>query len=329
MHHLDIPIVDIRQLHHHSQKKNVAAQINTACRNHGFFYVTGHGVETALQEELLEKSKMFFQLPEAEKLEIGMEKGGRAWRGYFPVEAELTAGEPDQKEGIYFGAELEVDHPNVKAEVPLHGKNLFPLFPTDFGRTVLKYMDAVAQTGQLIMKGIALSLELPEDYFYDHYTSDPLLLFRIFHYPPQQVNAGQWGVGEHTDYGLLTILLQDAVGGLQVKSRGEWIDAPPIPDTLICNIGDMLDRMTGGLYRSTPHRVRNISGKSRLSFPLFFDPGFNRKIEPISSISTTEMEENRQQRWDKSNIHVFDGTYGDYLLQKIGKVFPDLGKEVL
>jgi isopenicillin N synthase-like dioxygenase len=329
MYNPDIPIIDIQQINSEEHKNTIARQINNACTNHGFFYISGHDVDTNLQEELMEQSMLFFQLPESEKLAIAMENGGSAWRGFFPVNAELTSGKPDKKEGLYFGTELPDSHPSVKAGVPLHGQNLFPHSPSGFGDTTLKYMDAVAQTGQLIMKGIALSLGLPEDYFYQQYTSDPFVLFRIFHYPPQQPNTTQWGVGEHTDYGLLTILLQDSVGGLQVKSNGKWIDAPPIPNTFICNIGDMLDRMTGGIYRSTPHRVLNTSGKSRLSFPLFFDPAFDSKIAPITNILESAMHQDSLQRWDKTNIHTFEGTYGEYLLQKIGKVFPGLSKDVL
>ena len=99
------------------------------------------------------------------------------------------------------------------------------------------------------------------------------------------------------DYGVLTILKQDDAGGLQVKSKSGWIDAPPVPDSFVCNIGDMLDRMTRGLYRSTPHRVRNLSGRDRLSFPFFFEPNFNVEVKPI------ELDEiavdDKQERWDK------------------------------
>ncbi|MBO0720545.1 MAG: isopenicillin N synthase family oxygenase, partial [Blastocatellia bacterium] len=132
---------------------------------------------------------------------------------------------------------------------------------------------------------------------------------------------------EHTDYGILTILKQDDTGGLQIKSKGGWIDAPPLPGTLVCNIGDMLDRMTGGLYRSTPHRVLNKSCRSRLSFPFFFDPNFEVEVKPIyvrlSSI------DDRLERWDGESVDEFQGTYGDYLLNKVSKVFPDLKRKVL
>ena len=141
--------------------------------------------------------------------------------------------------------------------------------------------------------------------------SDPLTLFRIFHYPPespQDADAMPWGVGEHTDYGVLTILKQDEIGGLQVRSQGQWIDAPYIEGTFICNIGDMLDRMTGGLYRSTPHRVRNTSGRGRMSFPFFFDPNFEASVKRVENIET--VTDDREQRWDQASIHAFVDSNG-------------------
>lgn len=151
-------------------------------------------------------------------------------------------------------------------------------------------------------------------------------MFRIFHYPAQEQSKDQWGVGEHTDYGLLTILLQDDKGGLQVKSQGKWINVPPVPGTFICNIGDMLDRITGGYYRSTLHRVLNSSGKSRYSFPLFLDPAFSAEVNRIEGITYIEDKDNR---WDQASVHDIKGTYGEYLLGKVGKVFPDLKDGVL
>ena len=169
-------------------------------------------------------------------------------------------------------------------------------------------MAEVTALGHRVMEGIARSLDLPADYFARRYTADPLILFRIFNYPSRPIPAGldvRHGVGEHTDYGLLTLLRQDDVGGLQVHTRQGWIEAPPVPDSFVCNIGDMLDRMTGGLYRSTPHRVRlNTSGRDRLSFPLFFDPDFDARIEPIRSAATDD----HATRWDGASVHAFEGT---------------------
>jgi isopenicillin N synthase-like dioxygenase len=193
-------------------------------------------------------------------------------------------------------------------------------------------MAAMTRLGHALMEGIALSLGLEASYFADRDTADPLVLFRIFNYPPQPSSPdapSAWGVGEHTDYGLLTILKQDDAGGLEAKSKSGWIAAPPIPGTFVCNIGDMLDRMTGGRYKSTPHRVRNMSGRSRLSFPFFFDPNFNAEVKRIESPELEEVVDDRETRWDRSSIHAFSGTYGEYLLNKVGKVFPALRQEAI
>jgi isopenicillin N synthase-like dioxygenase len=328
-----VPIIDIGPLVAGSAEQlAVAQQLGAACRECGFFYIVGHGVEEALISRLERLSREFFALAEPTKMEISMARGGRAWRGYFPLGGELTSGRPDQKEGLYFGAELTDDHPAVLAGKPMHGRNLFPEIP-QFRETVLDYLAALTRVGHVLMGGLALSLGLEESYFADRYTRDPLILFRIFNYPytptaPAPSEKTRWGVGEHTDYGVLTILRQDDVGGLQVRSRSRWIDAPPIPGSFICNLGDMLDRMTRGLYRSTPHRVLNTAGRDRLSFPFFFDPNFDAEIRPIDSLAT-QAADDQHERWDRSSVHEFRGTYGDYLLGKVAKVFPQLLQEVL
>ncbi len=167
-------------------------------------------------------------------------------------------------------------------------------------------------------------------YFAERYTSDPLVLFRIFNYPAPSLNLqteSSWGVGEHTDYGLLTILRQDMSGGLQVKIKSQWVAAPPIPNSFVCNIGDMLERMTGGNYLSTPHPVRNRSRQNRLSFAFFFDPNFSAEVKPIKV--GAKVKDNKEERWDRASVHEFSGTYGDYLLSKVSKVFPELRRQVL
>ena len=317
-----IPIIDLT-----ASSAEVTARIHQACRRFGFFYIIGHGINERLQQSLENLSRQFFAQDEATKMQIKMSLGGKAWRGYFPVGNELTSGQPDLKEGIYFGEELSKDHPMVIAQAPLHGTNLFPENLPNFKETVLEYLAAMTNLGHKLMRAIALSLGLDAEYFSIQYTADPLLLFRIFNYPDATNSQSLWGVGEHTDYGLLTILKQDDAGGLQVKTPSGWIKAPPIPNSFVCNIGDMLDRLTNGFYRSTPHRVRNISGRDRLSFPFFFDPNWNAKIEPLPKIYKAEI--NSPPRWDQENLQNFQGTYGEYLLRKISKVFPYLHEEVL
>ncbi|MCB9187409.1 MAG: isopenicillin N synthase family oxygenase, partial [Flavobacteriales bacterium] len=304
---MNIPIVDISPFlkQQESGMRETARQIRKACLDHGFFYVSNHGISITLQARLETLSREFFSLPHDEKMRIRMELGGKAWRGYFPIGGELTSGKPDQKEGIYFGTELNNDHPMVISQTPLHGQNLFPTTPSELKQTVLEYMDEVTALGHQLIRAIALSLNLPENNPLETICSDPFILFRIFHYPATQLGTETWGVGEHTDYGLLTILKQDQIGGLQVRSNGRWIDAPPIENTFVCNIGDMLDRMTGGLFRSTPHRVRNTSVKDRLSFPLFFDPGFNTFPKPIDGIELTSSD--FSDRWDGEDVYNFQG----------------------
>ena len=329
----EVPIIDVAPLVADAgDQEAVAASMGQACRANGFFYVVGHGVGEDLHQRLEELGHAFFAQDLETKLEIRMALAGKAWRGYFPVGDELTSGKPDVKEGLYFGSELSEDDPRVREGLPLHGPNLFPVGIPGFGNTILEYMAALTDLGHALMRGMALSLGLEPGYFRERYMADPLTLFRIFYYPPVKVEPEaeeQWGVGEHTDYGVLTILKQDDVGGLQIKTGSRWIDAPPVPDSFVCNIGDMLDRLTRGLYRSTPHRVQNVSGRSRLSFPFFFDPGFDAHVEAIDLSSVPLLEDDKDERWDHASVHDFEGTYGDYVLGKVSKVFPELRRSVM
>ena len=328
-----LPVIEMSALFDRDDaagRARVAGEIARACEAHGFFYLTGHGIGLAVLADLEAQSRRFFARPETEKLKIAMAQGGRAWRGFFPVGGELTSGVPDLKEGLYLGTDLAADHPRVQAHMPLHGSNLWPAGLPELKVAAEAYMAGATRAAVALMEGFSISLGLDDDYFRDVYTREPTVLFRIFHYPAQGPGEGDWsrswGVGEHTDYGLLTLLAQDRFGGLQVKAPGGWIEAPPIEGALVCNIGDMLERLTGGRYRSTPHRVKNISGHDRLSFPLFFDPDFTAKMAPLPGIAITTGADGR---WDGASVHDFDGTYGDYLLAKVSKVFPTLAPEAL
>jgi len=326
-----VPIIDVAALvGGPGSVDEVARQIAAACRAHGFFYIVGHGVDEALCNRLDSLSRQFFALPDERKARIRMALGGRAWRGWFALGNELTSGRPDWKEGLYLGTELPDDDPRVRAGWPLHGRNLFPAEPAELRETTLAYIDALTRLGHALMRGIALSLGLHADYFAERCTGDPLVLFRIFNYPSRPAAPEvRWGVGEHTDYGLLTMLRQDDVGGLEIKTASGWVAAPPVAGSFVCNIGDMLERMTGGLYKSTPHRVAlNTSGRDRISLPFFFDPNFAARIESVPRLATNA-DDDSASRWDHASVHAFEGSYGDYLLGKIGKVFPDLKQQVL
>ncbi|MGO9452865.1 MAG: isopenicillin N synthase family dioxygenase [Candidatus Binataceae bacterium] len=327
-----IPIVDITPLRRGSgDVARIGAVLDRACREFGFFYVTGHGIDLALPARLIVLARKFFALPLEQKLAIAMAHGGRAWRGYFPVDGELTSGRPDRKEGIYFGTELGPDNARVRAGVPLHGMNLYPAVD-GFRDALLTYMDSVTAVGQLLLRGIAVGLGLGPDYFFERYTHDPTVLFRIFNYPPATAGADELGVGEHTDYGFLTLLRQDEIGGLEIWHRDRWLPAPPVADSFVCNVGDMLERLTAGRYVSALHRARNVSKQDRISMPLFLDPAFDAVLAPITPLPPDPSATGRQRRarlWDGTDLATVSGSYGDYLLNKVSKVFPQLRSEVL
>ena len=155
-----LPVIDVAPLlaPEPAEPAKVARQIEAACREHGFFYVTGHGVAPELIARLAAACAAFFALPPEAKMEIAMARGGPAWRGYFPVGAELTSGQPDLKEGLYFGAELGDEDPRVRAGLPLHGRNLFPRQVPELREAVLGYIDALTGLGQAVLRGVALSL---------------------------------------------------------------------------------------------------------------------------------------------------------------------------
>ena len=326
------PLVGARPGTHDAgdDERRVGAEIDRACRDVGFFLVSGHGVDLGRLAALDASARAFFALPDEVKAEIAMSRGGRAWRGWFPEGGELTSGRPDHKEGLYFGRELGADDPRVRAGTLLHGPNLFPVDPPDLAPAVLAWIDAMTSLGHALVRGLALGLGLAPDWFDQHLTADPTVLFRIFRYPPRPSDDDGWGVAEHTDYGLLTILAHDGTPGLQVRSGSTWVDVASVPGTFVVNLGDMLERMTAGRYRSTPHRVRHhaaatVAGRDRLSFPFFFDPGWDAEILPVPGATVAGDD---HPRWDGASVHDWSGTYGQYLTAKVAKVFPDLEAEL-
>jgi len=310
-----LPIVD-------PSDRAAAAKIDAACRSVGFFAVPLAPALAAQRNELINLAREFFALPATEKQLVSMAVGGPAWRGWFPLGGELTSGVPDGKEGYYFGAELPPD------PRPMHGPNIWPVHPVGLRAAVTDWMVAMEAYGQQLLALMAEGLGLAPDRFRNGLTAEPTPLFRIFRYPPQAAGDASWGVGEHTDYGLLTLLATDGTPGLQVNSYGEWIDAPADPDLVICNLGDMLDRLTGGRYRSNPHRVRNHAGHDRYSLPFFLDPGWSASVEPIEFDDEWAVPLDQQARWDTANLRDLSGTYGQWLGAKVAKVFPDLAADV-
>lgn len=322
----DLPVIDLSPLRAGTDVDGVAARIDDACRRVGFFTVVGHGVDPGVPRRLDALARRFFALPERDKARIAMAEGGRAWRGWFPLGGELTGGVADGKEGLYLGEDLGPDDDRVAAGWPLHGANLYPAEPPGLAEAVEAHLGAVTEVGHLVLRGMALGLGLDPDWFDRHLTARPLVMLRVFHYPP--VDGTGWSVGEHTDYGLLTVLWQDGAGGLEVRGPDGWLAVPPDPSAFVINLGDMLERMTAGAYRSTPHRVRNTSRTGRISIPLFLDPAFDAEVRPVPGADVPPADSDAD-RWDGASVHDVEGPYGDYLLSKVSKVFPALAADAL
>ncbi len=322
-----VPRIDLAPLIDGSGTDAVAEAIDTACREVGFFTVINHGVDPTLCARVAELAREFFARPETEKEAVAMTHGGRAWRGWFPLHGELTSGAPDHKEGYYFGRDLDADDQRVAAGLPLHGPNQWPVAPSALRPMLTEYLTAVELVGHHLTRAISIGLGLGPNTLTEHWFRDPVVLLRLFRYPPAASTAPDHGVGEHTDYGFLTMLWQDQLGGLEVRTDTGWVSVAPDPHVFVCNIGDMLERLTAGRYRSTPHRVRSPGDGDRISIPFFFDPDWDAPIAALPLPDSASPV--RAPRWDDADVHAIDGTYGAYLLGKVTKVFPDLGAAVL
>ncbi|GAA5235521.1 isopenicillin N synthase family oxygenase [Verticiella sediminum] len=280
-----LPVIDIAGLRSAdpTAQMALAQQLRDACERRGFFYICNHGVPPALIDDVFAASRAFFQQPMAAKLALD-KKHSPCNRGYEPLRAQtLEAGAPpDVKESYYIGAEIPADDPRVLAGRFNTGPNQWPLHPPEFRPVMERYYRAAYDLGAWIVRGLALSLDLPIDHF-QHYLTDPAATLRLLHYPPQPANPqpGEKGCGEHTDFGGVTLLLQDDIGGLQVwDTQAEaWIDAPPVPGTFVVNIGDLFARWTNERYVSTLHRVINRSGRERYSVPFFFTGNLEHRVE--------------------------------------------------
>ncbi|MDO1484785.1 isopenicillin N synthase [Rhodococcus rhodochrous] len=278
-----LPLIDLRPLRDGSDPHAVAGALDAACTDLGFFVVTGHGLDPDLRAATMEQARRFFALPFEEKMEIAIAKSP-CHSGYVPPKTETldpTVG-ADGKEAFDITTDRAADHPEVIAGTPLHGPAQWPasLMP-DFKSVADEYAKACLDINAHLMRGLALALGLDADAFVSMFT-DPLGSLRMLHYPPVPVGDTALGIAPHTDYGSLTLLAQDDIGGLQVAARGGgWIDVVTPPDALIVNLGDMIARWTNHRYVSTRHRVLNPTHGHRYSLPYFVTPDYNAVIEAI------------------------------------------------
>jgi isopenicillin N synthase-like dioxygenase len=316
----EIPVIDVSCLFAPDPAARLACgkAIGAACRDVGFFYAVGHGVDEALRAEVFAIGREFFALPEAEKMAVAMANSPN-FRGYFPLDGEIT--DPvlgaDPKEGFDIAREIPWDDPDVIAAKPLLGPNQWPSRPAGFRPLVSRYYDSLTDLGRAISRGFALALDLPEDFFAGR-MARPTAILRLLHYPAQanaklmlDANGDPLGCGAHSDYGYLTILAQDDVGGLQVQNRaGRWVDAKPVAGAHVCNIGEMMAQWTNDRFAATKHRVISRPGIERFSIPFFFHPDYDTEIACLPSCQSRD----EPPRYAPT-------TSGKYLLQRLSESY--------
>ncbi|MCV6592818.1 MAG: isopenicillin N synthase family oxygenase [Silicimonas sp.] len=273
-----IPVLDWSRFSSGEDRDGFVRDLGEACRETGFFLVSGHGIPEALIAKTFAAADQFFDLPNTAKapLDIRSQGNNRGWTAHGSENLDDSKpGQIDRKEAFNIGLELAPSDPRLGE--PFRGANLWPDLP-GFRDTALQYFDAVHKLGVDLHRAIALDLGLEEHYFAP-FLDEPLATLRMLRYPGG--NGDGIGAGAHTDYGSITVLMSDGEPGLQVQPRGkDWIDVPAIPNAFIINIADCLMRWTNDIYVSTPHRVL-IPKNPRRSLAFFLDPNPDALIEAL------------------------------------------------
>lgn len=278
-----LPVIDFSPVTQHDKRgiADVARQIRDACETLGFFYISHHGVSARTIDDAQATMRRFFDLPVEEKRRVAVNKTHRGWH---EIGGALMYGatKPDYKEFFGIGLELPADDPDVLAGQKLRGPNNWPDFMPDVQRHFYRYYEEIGRCGETLLWVVAQSLGVDPDFFVRQYTKRMQRTQAVF-YPPQPAELGddQFGVAPHTDYGCITLLWQDDIGGLEVRTLdGRWIEAPPIEGTFVINVGDLLARWSNNRFSSTPHRVVNRSASKRLSIATFYDPTYGAIVDP-------------------------------------------------
>jgi len=286
--HMGIPVIDLTGalVPGGPRSAEVARAFRAAAMASGFFYVRHHGIDAALVARQFDIARRLMALPAARREQLSI-KNSPIMRGFESLGAQTldAAMNPDLKESFYCGMDWPADHPYVKAGYQTYGPSQWPEELPEVRAACEAYIDAMNGLSLRLMQLMALSLGLPEDYF-DAACKDPMVTLRMVRYPPHPEGADErtFGAGAHTDWGAVTILAQDAHGGLEVQMPdGSWVAATPMEGTFVVNLGDMIPRWTNGLYHSNPHRVRNTfsGGAARYSIPFFYEPEYLARIVPV------------------------------------------------
>ncbi len=284
----DIPVISLAGLRsgRSADVERIGREIGRAARGLGFFSVTDHGIAQTLVDAVFAESAAFFALPAAEKERLSV-TNSTSYRGYVRLGEEkldpALAG--DIKECFNAGPDLAADDPDVLAGKPYHAVNQWPDLPA-FRATMLEFHRAALDLVVLLHRAIATDLGIDE-HFFEQYFTRAVGVMRLLHYPPHpgRFDGSVYGAGAHTDYGNLTLLAQDTVGGLEVRKRdGSWTVVPPAAGTFVCNIGDCLMRWTNDVYVSNAHRVVNQSGRERYSVAYFGDPNSDALVTCLPSV---------------------------------------------
>lgn len=287
----DIPVIDISPLRDGdpSGLAEVAGRLRAAAADPGFFYVSHHGVPESVLESAREASGRFFAHPLEEKQEVRIDAHHR---GFLRVgEAKMYDGaNPDLKESFVFGLDIEPGDREVVSGDALLGLNNWPGFMPELRPACNDFFDAMSACARSLMRAFAVAMDLSPDFFLQT-VQRPVSRGALVYYPPQPPRMGteQFGVAPHTDYGCLTLVWQDATGGLEVlNKKQEWVEAHPVEGALVVNVGDLLARWTNDRFSSTAHRVINRSGGERYSMALFFDPDAGTLIDPVDVVGGGE-----------------------------------------
>ena len=294
----EIPVIDISGLYKDDPgaQQQVAEQLSYAAEHVGFFYIKGHQIPPQQIERLKAQAKQFFALPFEEKMRYYAGNFGIKHRGYVPPGEERTetlerpelANTPnktDNKEAFDLSWDLPENDPDVIANKPMHGSNVWADLP-DFKNDVSQYYASVIALGRVLLRGFELALKI-EPNTLNKLVNKPTSQLRLMHYPHNLEAEDIFGFGAHTDMELFTILLPTAPGLEVVNSEGQWIDAPPIENAFVVNIGDMIEALSGGKFIATSHRVRKVKDE-RYAFPLFFACDYDVEIKPLPQFSTPE-----------------------------------------